>query len=109
MAIDVITAAEVMARGLLFIGMALESQHAQQHNCLVNEFRNHYGCLPIDLAQMWHDLQTTTNVDSDGNGIALDANEANHKGFKMFMAANFFLWTNPKNSGLLASRFGIKR
>lgn len=101
---DIISAAEVMERGLLFVGFARERQQQMHHHMLLDEFRAHFGCLPIDLAQMWYDLQTSNIAEA-----VLDNDEKNHKGFKMFMAANFFLWSHPKNASLLSSRFGISK
>ena len=66
------------------------------------QFRRHYGSSPSDLATMWYDL-TTTNIPA----AKLNEKENSEKGFKMFMVAHFFLWTYPKNSSLLASRFGM--
>ena len=100
--VDIITAAEVMIQGLLFMGFSRETQQKMVHNRLLDEFRSHYGCLPVDLAKMWHDLQVT-----EVPGVALTENEKDSKSFAMFMAANYFIWTHPKNARLLASRFGF--
>ena len=51
---------------------------------------------------IWSDLQTT-NLEN----AKLKAEEKTPKAFKMFMAANFFLWVTPKNAGVFASRFKI--
>ena len=102
MDLDVKSAQEVMELGLKFIGMSHEEQQVLNHKQLLNKFHDHYGCIPVDLAQMWHDLQTTSITEAK-----LEANEKNQKGFKMFMAANFLLWVNPKNAGLISSCFGI--
>ena len=102
--IDILTASEVMARGLLFVGFSRTSQAIMPHNRLLDEFRAHYGCLPIDLAQIWYDLQTT-----ELPGIALTEEEKNFKSFTMFMASNFFLWAHTKNANMLVSRFGISK
>ena len=100
--VDIITAAEVMIQGLLFMGFSRETQQTMVHNRLLDEFRSHYGCLPVDLAKMWYDLQVT-----EVPGVALTENEKDSKSFAMFMAANYFIWTHPKNARLMASRFGF--
>jgi DDE superfamily endonuclease len=66
------------------------------------EFHKHFGSSPLDLADMWYDLNTT-----DIPGAQLEEKDKSENGFKMFMAAHHFLWTYPKNAELLASRFGI--
>jgi len=102
--IDIITAANVLARGLAFVGFTPLGQQQMSHEKLLEDFHAHYGCLPIDLSQMWYDLQVT-NV----NEARVPEEERNDKGFNMFMAANFFLWVHPKNAQLLASRFGVSK
>ena len=102
--LDILSAAQVMELGLVFIGFNQEKQGRTAHHLLVQEFKAHYSCLPVDLANMWYDLQTTGIEEAK-----LHRNETNHKGFKFFMAANFFLWTHPKNASLLSSRFGISK
>lgn len=100
--IDVLTASNVMERGLSLIGITQAEQQRLSHERLVDEFRAHYGCLPIDNSQQWYDMQTT-EIDA----ACIPIKERTHKGFKMFMAANFFLWSHPKNAQILASRFKI--
>ena len=100
--IDILTASEVLARGLLFVGFERVTQQDMTHKRLLEEFRAHYGGLPIDFSQMWYDLQTTTVP-----GVALTENEKKFDSFKMFMAANYFLWSHPKNARILASRFKL--
>lgn len=93
---------EVLELGLDYVGIATKEQQRKTHDQLLDVFRDHYGCLPVDLAQLWGDLQTT-----DINTAKLNEKEKTQKGFKMFMAANFFLWTHPKNAALLSSRFHV--
>ena len=97
---DIKTPAETMALGLEFIGIDRHRQQTMSHKSLNEAFNAHYGSSAADLSQIWFDLQTTT-ID----GLALTALE--RRQFKMFMAANYFLWTNPKNALLLSSRFDI--
>ena len=100
--IDVLSAIQTMERGLLFVGFPRVVQGLLTHEQAVNKFKAHYGSLPVDIAQIWFDLQTTTIPN-----LALTIQEKTHKGFKMFMAANYFLWSHPKNAELLSSRFGV--
>ena len=102
--VDVLTAAEVMERGLLYVGLSVERQQRMRHHHLLAEFHAHYGSVPIDLAQLWYDMQTTLIVEA-----RIEDTQRNAKGLKLFLAANFFLWTHPKNASILSSRFGISK
>jgi hypothetical protein len=51
---------------------------------------------------MWHNM-TATNISE----ARVDIKEQDDAGFRMFLVAHFFLWTYPKNSGLIVSRFQI--
>ena len=101
-ALDIKSAEDVLQLGLEYVGISYEEQEVKSHKLLVESFHDHYGCIPVDLAQMWYDLQTT-----DIQEAKLKEDEKNEKGFRMFMAANYFIWTNPKNAGLVSSRFKI--
>jgi len=65
-------------------------------------FRKHFGSLPLALADMWHNMTAT-----DISEARVDIKEQDDAGFRMFLVAHFFLWTYPKNSGLIVSRFQI--
>jgi hypothetical protein len=56
----------------------------------------------LDLADIWYDLTTTDIPDA-----RLDDKDISESGFIMYMSAHHFLWTYPKNSDVLASRFKI--
>jgi hypothetical protein len=47
-------------------------------------------------------MSVTTNLEAQ-----IHDNELCEQGFRMFLIAHFFLWTYPKNAGLLASHFKI--
>ena len=66
---------------------------------LLLEFHKHCGSSPLDIADMWHDL---CNYDDK----LLSKKEKSEKGFKRFLAAQYWLWAKPKNAELFASRFG---
>jgi hypothetical protein len=66
-----------------------------------DDFKSHYGSSPVVVANIWYDMMTT-----DIN-LGLTESDKSDKGFKMLMIALHFLWTYPKNSKILASRFGI--
>jgi DDE superfamily endonuclease len=66
------------------------------------QFHALYGSSPFHLASLWFDL-TNTEVE----GAKLTAEENTSTGLVMFLMANYFLWSYPKNSRLLASQFGI--
>lgn len=90
---------DVMKKGLRYCGIrGTRSSAAAQ----TKQFHSHYGSSPLDLADMWYDLTTTDIPEAQ-----LEDKDKSEKGFKMFMVAHHFLWTYPKNSSLLASRFGI--
>jgi hypothetical protein len=66
------------------------------------QFHALYGSTPLDLADLWHDLTVT-----DIEGARLSAQDKTEAGFRMFLAAHYFLWTYPKNSNILSAQFGI--
>jgi hypothetical protein len=51
---------------------------------------------------MWHNM-TATHISE----ARVDIKEQDDAGFRMFLIAHFFLWTYPKNSGLIVPRFQI--
>jgi hypothetical protein len=76
-------------------------------------FQKHYGSSPLDLANIWYDLLTIDPPIPDDAPVkvkklfVIPKNERGERGFKMFLAVHYFLWSYDKNSDLLASRFGI--
>mgnify|MGYP000167110465 CR=1 FL=1 len=88
---------DVLKKGLK--GLQFEGNLAAMRT---QQFHPHYGSSPLDLADMWYDLTVTTILVAE-----LTDKEKSEEGFKMFLAAHYFLWTYPKNSNLLASQFGI--
>lgn len=66
------------------------------------QFHALYGSSPLVVAGLWNDL-TVTNIP----GAVLGEQEKTEAGFKMFLVAQYFLWTYPKNSYLIAAQFGI--
>lgn len=65
-------------------------------------FQWHYGSAPMDVAEIWFDLQA-----GEIPGASLNKHENSIVGFKRFMMAHFYLWVYPKNAGLIATRFGM--
>jgi hypothetical protein len=63
-------------------------------------FQEHYGTSHVILANIWHDFTETLIEDA-----RLDEKEKTEKGFKIIMIAFFFLFTYPKNRGLMESCF----
>lgn len=89
---------EVLKKGLHYCGIRnLKKKSSFSKAANEKLFCQHYGSTPLVIADIWYDLTVTE----------LEDNEKSEKGFKMFMAAIHFLWTYPKNSNLLASRFHI--
>ena len=67
------------------------------------KFKSHYGAYPAVLADVWNNLCD----DQHPNIQTISRKEQNVKGFARFLAANYFLWTYPKNTDQLASRFQV--
>ena len=93
--------AVVLRRGLRYLQMEYACKRKSEFE-KTKIFRQHYGSSPLDLASMWHDL-TVTDIPE----ARVDIKEQGDAGFMMFLVAHFFLWTYPKNSGLIVSRFRI--
>lgn len=86
--------------GLTYIGIDACQQSTMSHNFKSEVFQWHYGSPPMVVANIWYDLQQ-----SDHPVAGLKPEENTLRGFKFFMLGNFYLWTYPKNAGLMASRF----
>jgi hypothetical protein len=91
--------ANVLKRGLYYLQCECSRMSVERQN---EQFHKHYGSSPLVLANMWYDLTVTDIVEA-----RVSEKEQCDKGFRMFLVAHFFLWTYPKNSSLLASRFRI--
>jgi hypothetical protein len=92
--------ADILKRGLHFLQMQVTNKWSQERK--QGEFHKHYGSSPLTLANIWYDLTTTDIAEA-----RLSGKENTERGFRMFLLTNFFLWTYPKNSHLLSSRFHI--
>lgn len=84
------------------MGISREKQGRRSFKANFDGFKNHYGASPVVLAEMWHDLCSTSIDDAK-----LTDKEKGEKGFSSFLMVHHFLWTYPKNAGVLASRFGV--
>jgi hypothetical protein len=91
---------DVLNRGLRYLGVC--RKNSASHKANLREFCKHYGARPLDLADMWYDLTTTTIPEA-----ALEPKDKTEYGFMFFMIAHYFLWVYPKNANLLASRFRV--
>jgi hypothetical protein len=89
----------VLKQGLRYLQLDDTQLSAAKQN---EEFHKHYGSSPMVLANIWYDLTMTDIVEA-----RVSEKEQCETGFRMFLVAHFFLWTYPKNSSLLASRFRI--
>ena len=69
-------------------------------NILQEQFHKHFGSSPLDIAECWYDLCVYDQS-------ALSPKEKSDKGFKQFLAAQYWLWAKPKNAEMFASRFGM--
>ena len=90
--------ANILALGIRYLGV----YRPRSFNGQIELFREHYGTSHVVLANIWRDLTNTDIEDA-----RLDEKDRNEKGFKMFMIAYYFLFTYPKNRGLIQSRFGV--
>jgi hypothetical protein len=90
---------DVLQQGILFLKKRIKTNISRDQKEEI--FKTHYGSTPLALASMWYDM-TTTNI----AGAKLNEKEK-LRGFKMFMAAHYFLWAYPKNAKLFASRFDL--
>jgi hypothetical protein len=92
--------AQVLIYGLDLI----EARYARwSEKTRVLDFHRHFGSSPLDITDIWYDL-----VNDDKylpKELRLISKEKNEKGFKRYMMVHFWLWTYPRNSSLLASRF----
>ena len=69
-------------------------------NILQEQFHKHFGSSPLDIVECWYDLCVYDQS-------ALSPKEKSDKGFKQFLAAQYWLWAKPKNAEMFASRFGM--
>ena len=90
---------KVMEKGLRFMNIPCDCKSTATR---LVEFHKHFGSGPLDISEMWYDLMHT-----DIPNARVEEKEKNMKGFKMFLASHFFLWTYPKNATLIASCFNI--
>lgn len=97
-----LTPLRVRALGLELIGLDSARQERMSASFKTKLFAVHFGSVELDIAEIWYDLQQ-----GDFPGACLTPQENSMKGFKRFMIALFFLWTYPRNSFLLATRFNI--
>jgi hypothetical protein len=95
----VLSPAGILAKGLHYLRL----DHKQQSEAnKAKSFHKHYGSSPLVLATMSHDMTATTIPEAQ-----ISDKELCERGFRMFLVAHFFLWTYPKNSSLIASRFDM--
>ena len=80
-------------------GLEIMGIKARKEKTKVFEFHKHFGSSPLDIAQMWSNL-----CELEGK---LKPKEKSMRGFNRFLMAIFWLWTYPKNSSLMASRFKV--
>ena len=86
---------DVLERGLEYMKICRDGRSPRKQTKL---FGKHYGVLPEDVADIWYDLC---------DGSSLTREEKSEKGFKRCMIAFYWLWDYPKNTEMLASRFGV--
>jgi hypothetical protein len=87
---------EVRELGLGYMKVRLGRKNQKT---LDREFQRHFGSTHLDIAEAWYDLCHYKDW--------LSSKEKSRKGFKRFLAAQFWLWTRPKNASVFASRFGL--
>jgi hypothetical protein len=65
-------------------------------------FHQHFGSAPLDVADIWYDLVAGDYMPET---LKLHEKEKTQKGLNRYLVTQFWLWTYPKNSRLLFSRF----
>jgi len=89
MVLFIYTPEQMLTRGLKLAGMGARRQARQCEEENIEDFKSIYGTHPIVLAQIWEDLQTTTNpdarIDTKKRGVNM----------KNFLRANHFLARYP--------------
>lgn len=88
--------------GLGYMNISKQQQERMSDAFKTEVFHLHYGSSPLDIAEIWFDLQQ-----GDHEGATLTVKENCLLGFKHFMKAHFFLWVYPRNAGLMATRFDM--
>ena len=69
---------------------------------LIHDFKCLYGSHPMVLRAQWNDL-----LKSDDAKVQLNNYDKSEVGFHMYMVAQNFLWTYPKNHEVLSSHFAF--
>jgi hypothetical protein len=87
---------ELRDRALRFLQIEKNNDHQKEL-----EFHKHYGSSSFTIASMWFDL---CHTDIELAKLSLKEKQC---GLKMFLVANFFLWSYTKNARILGSRFDI--
>ncbi len=97
-----LSSADVMKRGLGYIGIGQEEQPRTSEDDKMKDFLAHFGSSPLVLTNMWYDFHHVSIPEAQ-----LQEKDKKEKGFMPFMIAHFFLWTYPKNARLTKTRFKI--
>jgi hypothetical protein len=97
----ILSPTEMCDKSLPLVGIDPQQRWSKEKRSL--NFKEHYGSTPLSLAHVWYDI---TVFDFDAS-LKLKDFEKEQRGFMMFMVANFYVWTYPKNTGLIAAHFDI--
>ena len=60
----ILTADEILRKGLLLVGFNVRRQQNVQRKTNVERFKDHFGSDPVVYAQIWEDLQMTENPEA---------------------------------------------
>jgi hypothetical protein len=90
---------EVVNRGLRYL--KLDPKRKWNKNQRAAKYKKHYGANALNHGTQWYDMCNT-----DIEGARLTKKEVD-QGFKMFLAAHYFLWQYNKNADVLGDNFGI--
>lgn len=91
---------DVLVKALLFLfDVDIVLRWTKKQKC--KKFHDHFGSDPLPVADLWYEL-THTEIPE-----AKLMPKEKTRGFKMFMAALYFLWIYPRNVSTFASRFGM--
>lgn len=80
---------QVMRRGLLMVGVNDMQQQKQLRKTNIEDFKAHFGVLPVVLASIWEELVTTPIVEARIDPDAMYNRKS--VSLKNFLQANHFL------------------
>ena len=94
------TPEEVLVRGFDTISGLPSITTNDYTKCNISKFKEHFGLSPSVIAFVWSDI-LTTDID-----LGLDVGDKSKQEIRKLLVAIHFVWTYPKNAGILAPMCG---